>query len=504
MSSGNPLPPGGSQLPEPQRVEITGGSITTRVTSTVPIAGDIAGFWVTIKNRTAALEFPRYDAFINRVLCQGEGADPGGDSTGPAPSPGDCSSKNPRRIDRIIRERKRQLLAPYHGVDAYNLLRAATEAFLLMQCGVFLDESAENPVGLEDYRFGESMDIGKASAYLSGYLEDHMGVKVLPYLKRIVDGALAGEPLIDSPFCYGIVRSRLSCPCMMELIWSYWLEEGMLVQGMNALSLRFQNRRSRASEKDPLMHLDLDPLRPVTNLLWGYLQDESHRLTLVRRAYEYDHHYGIQLIGKAVPQLMPADSRSRFLDAFHTLLNRCAVFFKEEANTMVIPDGFPLLNALQEVQLLLSEGMHNQYGDLTWTARVEMLIMQWLLARPEIKDFLHGRPMVAYSEGWMGQIDAMRSLQGWQRASISQFRNLAVFGEQILLSIRFGTWNEEVSGDVAKAWAHYFKPEIQGYIHAYRAATGVDLTVAPVSSTMPGLLLRDRQAPAGNGLRRNA
>jgi hypothetical protein len=154
------------------------------------------------------------------------------------------------------------------------------------------------------------------------------------------------------------------------------------------------------------------------------------------------------------------------------------------------------LNALKEVHLLLAEGMHNQYGDLPWTARVEMLVMQWLLARPEIRDFLRGRPMVPYSEGWMPQVDAMKNLQGWYPASVTHFRNLAVFGEQVLLSIRFSDWNDQVSGDVAKAWAHYWKAEIQGYLHAYRAVTGVDLTSEPVNSTMPGVLLRERLAGA--------
>jgi hypothetical protein len=29
--------------------------------------------------------------------------------------------------------------------------------------------------------------------------------------------------------------------------------------------------------------------------------------------------------------------------------------------------------------------------------------------------------------------------------------------------------------DDAANWARYWRPEIQGYVHAYRAATGVDL-----------------------------
>ena len=88
--------------------------------------------------------------------------------------------------------------------------------------------------------------------------------------------------------------------------------------------------------------------------------------------------------------MRPADNRSKFIEAFHNLLYRCSIFFKEDDDTTVIADGFALLQALKEVHLLLAEGAHNQFGDLPWTARVEMLIQQWLLARPEIRDFLPG------------------------------------------------------------------------------------------------------------------
>ena len=92
------------------------------------------------------------------------------------------------------------------------------------------------------------------------------------------------------------------------------------------------------------------------------------------------------------------------------------------------------------MHLLLAEGAHNQFGDLPWTARVEMLIQQWLLARPEMRDFLQSRPMVPYKEPWMGEVDTMKTLQGWTDVTVTHFRDLAVFGEQILLSIRYGDW----------------------------------------------------------------
>ena len=99
----------------------------------------------------------------------------------------------------------------------------------------------------------------------------------------------------------------------------------------------------------------------------------------------------------------------------------------------MIADGFALLNALKEVHLLLAEGAHNQFGDLPWTARGEMLIQQWLLSRPEMRDFLQGRRMVPYKEPWMAQVDTMKSLQGWTDVTVTHFRDLGVYGEQILL-----------------------------------------------------------------------
>ena len=153
-----------------------------------------------------------------------------------------------------------------------------------------------------------------------------------------------------------------------------------------------------------------------------------------RRAFEYDHEYGFTLLGQAVRHRRTVDGRSQFVESFHTLLHRCYLFFKEDDDTTVIADGFPLLNALRETHLILAEGAHNQFGDLPSTARAEMLIMQWLLARPEMRDFLGGRVMVPYEEDWMDRVDTMKQIQGWTDVSITHFRDMGVFGEQLLLS----------------------------------------------------------------------
>jgi hypothetical protein len=59
---------------------------------------------------------------------------------------------------------------------------------------------------------------------------------------------------------------------------------------------------------------------------------------------------------------------------------------------------------------------------------------------------------------------------------VLHFRNLGVFGEQVLLSIRFGAWTTVNEPVQAANWARFWRAEIQGYVHAYRAVTAVDLT----------------------------
>jgi hypothetical protein len=76
----------------------------------------------------------------------------------------------------------------------------------------------------------------------------------------------------------------------------------------------------------------------------------------------------------------------------------------------------------------------------------------------------------------MPQVDTIKKLQGWSDVSITHFHNLGVYAEQILLTLRFGDWASINDEDVAKNWARFWRPEIQGYVHAYRAVTGVDLT----------------------------
>jgi hypothetical protein len=431
--------------------------------------------WVAIRNRTKAIAFSGsgYKDFIDGVLCQG-------------------TPLSSERTDKVLRRQLEELRPDIYGNAAYELLKTATEVFLLLNCGVRIDErdlsdSELFDAGMEARRLGTSLSLED----IQDRLQIYMGDNRLPYIKRVLEAAFGGQDEVDQVFCEGVLASRVANPCLLELIWCYWHEEGMLVQTLNAISLRFQNR-TNAIGADPLGYMEIDPLRPLNNLLWGYVQDEHNRLTVARRAHEYDHQYGIALFGKAVPRLQSVDSRSKFIEAFHHLVHQTSLFFQQDDDTTVVADGFPVLNALKEVHLLLAEGAHNQFGDLPWTSRVEMLIQQWLLARPEMRDFLQSRAMVPYKEPWMAQVDTMKRLQGWTDVSVTHFHDLAVFGEQILLSIRYGDWIAVTDSESAKNWARYWRAEIQGYIHAYRAATGADLTFEKVDTTMPSVLLRER------------
>ncbi|CAN7506722.1 hypothetical protein LJR130_003504 [Variovorax sp. LjRoot130] len=486
----------GERTPQP-----VSGNLGVALQRTATVSTADLSFWQGILNSTEQMSFNNYLRFMNMLFC--------GDN-----DLSDLPDFEQERFGqkRILRDQLRfRRLLPFTDSDAYRAVKAATEAFVMVNCGVLaprrpFDEERDlaylqrrdlpGPIGRIEDVFTED--------YLVQILGGEAGDKTLPYLavirSKLPDIAIKLNPIDVDPDrvgqCTGILQDKLANPCLLELIWSYWHEEGMLVQTMNSITRRFQNVRSH--ERDPLANLEIDPLRPLNNVLWGFVQDEQHRLSIVRRNYEYDHHYGLRLEGKAVQRMQAADSRSRFLEAFHNLLRQCTTFYKQDDDTTVKADAFPVLNALKEVHLILSQGAHNQFGDLPSTARIEMMMEQWILARPEFREFLPTRIMTAYPEPWMDRVDAMKKVQGWTDTSVLHFRNLAIFGEQVLLSIRWGHWSDVQDPLQAFNWARFFRPQIQGYSHAYRSVTGVDLTLelpdAKVDATLPSVLLQRRLA----------
>lgn len=481
-------------------------SVTVSMSRTKrPVTPDVS-LWTLIRQSSEGTSFNNYEKFIEALLCLAE------------------NSNNPSEKTRDALGKRR--LLPFNDADAYRILKVATEAFIEVQCAVLDPEHGLKFTSGDSVNTSQRLGTRVSPAELRGLASEYLGDEsLLPYIAVLVDklraAGLSGrfrERLFrdaatfdnsnshshshshfDERRCEDIERKR-AYPCLLELIWSYWHEEGMLVQTLAAITRRFQNVRA-VGAIDPLVNLEIDFLRPINNILWGYLQDEQHRLGLMRRAYEYDHHYGITVHGRAVGSVRGADSRSKFLEAFHNLLYLCGIFYKEDDDTTIVADGFTVLHALKEVHLLLSQGAHNQFGDLPSTARQEMLVQQWILARPEFREYLPTRNSVAYPEKWMDRVDAMKALQGWTDVSVLHFSNLGTFGERILLSIRYGHWNDVIDPNQAANWARFWRQEVQGYTHAYRAATGVDLTIEvtdPIQASArylpPAIHLRNRLA----------
>jgi hypothetical protein len=471
------------------------GAVPVSLSRSARPATEDQALWIVIRNSTNSLQFNRFERFLNALV------------TNPTPtSPtSKCDDGNEQEAyygfnkelgDQAKRFFKRR---PFHGTDAYKVLRTAADVYMMFHTGVKVDGfNDERQLGIlegldegnETSRLGRVIGEGEAATLWKKYLERYPVIAsvgedkgVLPYLSIIrqrlgeVPVVTDGTPKLENTFAYQILMEKLTNPCLIELIWSYWHEEAMLVQAINAVSQRFQNRRTPGL-RDPLGQLEIDPLRPLNSMFWGYIQDEPSRLSVLRRAHEYEHQYGFTLHGKALGELRVNDKRSKFLESFHNLLAKAADFFLRDDDTTVVADGFPILNAVKETHYLLAQGAHNQFGELPWQARREMLVEQWLLSRPEMREFLGSRTMVPYPETWMDRVDAMKSLQGWTDTSVVHFRDLGVFGEQVLLSVRYGGWSRVDEPEQAANWARYWRPEIQGYIHAYRAVTGIDLSAS--------------------------
>jgi hypothetical protein len=418
--------------------------------------------WAAIRNRTGAIGFNAYSKFINRVFRERQT----NVNIGTLDEKGDTQSTL----------ESKQLSTTIQEVGAYELLKTATQVFLLLESGAFFQDTngeTGEPVhgsSVETTRPKKSILIVE----LQDILVEYLGRNELSSIQTVLRNAFKKSTSKTRISSAGFLNAPAGCPPLIELLWSYWHEEAKLVLTMNAISMCVQNRMPSA-DRDPLAHLEIAPLFPLNNLSLGYIQAEPRRLSVPRRAYEYNHQYGLTLAGKAIPNPVGVDTRSTFAEAYHRLLYLCTDFFKQGNDTVAADNGFPVLNALKEVHLLLAEGAHNQFGDLPWTARAEMLMEQWILSRPEVRQFLESRQMVPYREAWMGQVETMKQLQSWAEAPVTRFNKLAITGEQILLTIRFGNWADNHHPAQAVHWARYWRPQIQSYIHSYRTVTGLDL-----------------------------
>lgn len=439
--------------------------------------------WAAIRDSARALSYESYRTFVDAVMC-GE-------------LPDDPAYRLPDGTGHRLRKVERRTALPFPNVERYRLLKVATEVFLMTHAGVDGDFSHVD-LDEEGRRQNRTLLPGDLEEQWRRYLErvraeDGTTMHVLPYLalirRNLGDVAVVRGSDESVRICEGIIAERLTHPTFLELVWSYWHEEGYLERSIEAIARRFKNR---GSARGPLAHLALDPLRGMSNLLWGREADRHHRLTVERRDDEYRAEYGLGLSGFPGGAPRGAEAHGGFVPAFHNLLRLALEFYRDDDVTTVIADGFKVLNALKETHMLLARGAHNQYGDLPWTARHEMLMDEWILDRPEIRAFLPAMPMVPVPEGWINSVQAMTALYGWTETPVVHFRDLGFFGEQLLLSIRFGNWSTVVDPDQAANWARSWRSELQQYVHAYRAVTGVDLA-RRTDGAAPAYHLRQRQ-----------
>lgn len=460
----NPNPPVKIPVEEPLAPQVP--QTTVALVAADPPASEDAILWTFINEITNRLRFDEFHEFVRPRLTGTNGPE-------------------------------------WYGTDAYRRLRRLADEFVETAADPLGAIEADKPTVRNELSLA-TVEAGIARSYVSS----ERGDLARPFLrvdtptgtasktggarqgKQRGKQAAAVREAVESALTLG--QFPLPNVPFVELIWNYWHEEAALVQSMNHILARFQNRRVGPGHS-ALARFDLNPLLPLRNLLWGFAEDERRRLTVRRRAAEYEYQYGLQLLGRAVPPAsLIVESRTQFLEAFHGLLNAGFAFYKERDDKTVDADAFPLLSSLREVHLVLARGAHNQFADLPVTARAEMLTMQWILAQPEMREFLGGPTMVPYEEPWMDRVDTMKTLLGWSDASVTHFFELAVHGEQILLSVRHGRWNESSrTREDAANWALTWRNEIQRYLHAYRTVTGIDLATG-LDATMPSLLLARR------------
>ncbi len=84
----------------------------------------------------------------------------------------------------------------------------------------------------------------------------------LPALKTRLSNFIDSSNGRVADTCFGIISERIQQPIYLELIWSYWHEESMMVQGVNTIARRFQNIKGEGAV-DPQANLEVGPLRPL-------------------------------------------------------------------------------------------------------------------------------------------------------------------------------------------------------------------------------------------------
>src|SRR5262249_44710169 len=156
--------------------------------------------WVAILNRR--IDFNAYAHFINQTFCNPKNK--ASEALEELESDFATLETDRRFIMAMQRLRKpleikQDCLHVGHGLNAYELLKTATEVFLLLECGVFIAEYADGGISGADRVSPAGVSLGELQKALSDYLGDGR----LPYIKRIVG---ANPTLVTSPYCEGFLK----------------------------------------------------------------------------------------------------------------------------------------------------------------------------------------------------------------------------------------------------------------------------------------------------------
>ena len=227
---------------------------TTTMTRTATSFTEDTAFWTGIRNSTEALSFNNYLSFMDWIFCGGK-----------LPPPGFETDRYDVKQSKYYNDLKNKRFLPFTDSDAYRVVKAATEAFVMVNCGIHqqfspFDPNTNRPNRDDAYLDRRDLPIPdeELSTAFDKYLVPVNGDKTLPYL-AVIRRKLPDIPIKTTLFedavprtrgdenkildnCFGLLQDKLTNPCLLELIWSYWHEEGMLVQTMNAITRRFPER----------------------------------------------------------------------------------------------------------------------------------------------------------------------------------------------------------------------------------------------------------------------
>ena len=217
---------------------------------------------VAIRNRTEAIRFDEYSKFLEQIakdiVPQTETLINNTIST---------IQKNSQTLNKYSDGLEKPF---FKGMYAYGALKLATQIFLILHnCGLEIGDGYDKED--EGHRLGREVSKENIREELKRYLGEN--VRLLPYFEQILQN-LFGSGYLNELDLNKLLSYRVKYPCMIELIWSYWHEEGMLSQTMNAISLRFQNKKV-PSARSPLANMTIDSIRSLGPLIWDHIRTST-------------------------------------------------------------------------------------------------------------------------------------------------------------------------------------------------------------------------------------